>query len=89
MSQTEQDQPIAAIGYADAFKTMAGRIERNAEAFGGAFVLIGPDGKMVECLTISDNPNKAAFWSTLKGMVDLAINEVAQEERPAGYGGRR
>jgi hypothetical protein len=84
-----ESQPNPVPGYAEIFKRMAERIERNKEAFGGAFLMIGPDGKVVETLVISDEPNMAQFWGLAKIRIEVAQSEVAMSERNGAFGGRR
>lgn len=67
---------------ADVFREMASRIERNAsEDFGGAAVIIPPDGEAVEVLLLDSKRDASQFWSTVKTRVELALSEIQERER--------
>ena len=58
------------------FLNMAGRIDRGeASEFGGALVLVAPDGKKVEFLLNNPSPNLVAFWGFVKACIEDAFNE--------------
>ena len=62
------------------FRQIADRIERNAEdEFSGAFLIVPPgDCEPIDGLSVSSKPNIPAFFSGLRGMVEIAIAEVAE-----------
>lgn len=54
---------------------MAARIDRGeAPEFGGALVLVAPDGTKVEFLLSNPEPNIVAFWGFVKASIDDAFN---------------
>lgn len=69
------------------FEDMRERIERNAEVFAGAFVVVSPGGKKIENLIISPDASESLFWASLKGMIDVRLSEIAAEEAAQGRGG--
>ena len=69
------------------FEDMRERIERNAEVFAGAFVVVSPGGKKIENLIISPDASEPLFWSSLKGMIDVRLAEIAAEEAGQGRSG--
>ena len=62
------------------FRQIADRIERNAEdEFSGAFLIVPPgDCEPIDGLSVSSKPNIPAFFSNLRGQVEIAIAEVAE-----------
>ena len=70
------------------FRQIADRIERNAEdEFSGAFLIVPPgDCEPIDGLSVSSKPNIPAFFSNLRGQVEIAIAEVA--DAAAGGSGR-
>ena len=62
------------------FRQIADRIERNAEdEFSGAFLIVPPgDCEPIDGLSVSSKPNIPAFFSNLRGQVEMAIAEVAE-----------
>lgn len=66
------------------FAAMAERIKANAgDAFGGAFVIVAPDGSLLSTLILDPSSNPAMFWGTIKGKADIALSELEQQERAA------
>jgi hypothetical protein len=67
------------------FRQMADRIEKNAdEEFSGAFLVVPPgDCEPLDGLSVSSKPNIPAFFSNLRGMVEIAIEEL-QKDQPGG-----
>jgi hypothetical protein len=65
----------------DPFKAMAEEIDHNAAAnFGGGFVIVPPGGEPLRMLFLSPSPDQAIFWGTLRGVVDMALAEIAQQQ---------
>lgn len=87
-------QPLIEREQADhavAFKKMADRIERNWETdqFGGAFVIVDPEGNIKELLMLDNNQSPAMFWSNVKTIAEMAIAELEERQRALqGYGYR-
>lgn len=75
------------------FTDMARRVSANStEPFGGAFVVVLPDGSEFAGLLLDAAANPAMLLSMLKTRMDMALNEIADRERqqlPGGFGGRR
>lgn len=64
--------------YAKHFSDMAERIARNPNEFGGAYVVIGPDGTLVENAFFGPKANIAVFWGTAKTHISLEADAAAQ-----------
>jgi hypothetical protein len=69
---------------ADKFRTMADRIEKNAdEPFGGC-VMIFPPGENVEpveLLWLDAKTDHTSFWGTIKAKCDIAVAELGNQTR--------
>jgi len=71
------------------FTEMASRISGNQENdFGGAFVIISPDGKVTNGLFLTA-PDIPMFWSVIKAKMEIAVAEAAQAEQQNPFGMRR
>jgi hypothetical protein len=72
------------------FRQMADRIEKNAdEEFSGAFLVVPPgDCEPLDGLSVSSKPNIPAFFSNLRGMVEIAIAEVTDAANGGSGRGR-
>lgn len=76
---------------ADLFRRMADRLERNQnEGFGGAFVIVPPDGggAPIETLILDAGQDPAQYWVLLKSKCDLQIQQLDQQSRKTGAFGR-
>ena len=74
------------------FLDMAARIDLNAEqGFGGAFVIVPPgeEAKPRVLLMLDNAENPAMFWAALQTTAQIALQELANEEQRAGFGGLR
>lgn len=73
------------------FRAMADRLERGDPVeFGGAFLLVSPDSDdaAVDGVTWCSAPNPAAFWATVNGRVEMAIESFKGRQSPMGAGRR-
>lgn len=71
----------------DPFTKMAEMIERNADAFGGAFVIVPPDGGApVKGLMLS-SADSVQFWLMLSSQINKSLEEAKAPANP--YGQRR
>lgn len=76
---------------ADRFKAMAGLLEKNDSSFGGAFVIIPPEGggEPIETLILDSKQDLAQFWNAVITKCQIMLADVEQKQR-AGQGfGRR
>lgn len=75
------------------FEHMARRISANApEDFGGAMVVVGPDGKMAEFLSLDPSKDTGAFLASAQGKLAALVDEFKALEAAQGaglYGGMR
>ena len=75
------DSP-APKGPKEPFETMALQIETNSpNAFGGAFVIVPPEGDPISTLIIDQSGSVAQFWSLVKAKAELALAEIEQKDR--------
>lgn len=84
----KKDDPFEAV--ANTFRKMGDLVTKNiGEKFGGAFVIVDPDGKQVESLFINEG-TAGLFWGTLKAIVEQQLSEIDSKERNlrAGFGTR-
>lgn len=73
------------------FRDMADRLDRNADQdFGGAFVVIPPEGEAQTMLLIDSAKNPAIFWAALQTRVQIALQEIEEAQRGGmpGFGRR-
>ena len=81
----ERSPPTAA----DVFKAMSERIERNGlENFGGAAVIVSPDGKVISVLMVDESKETSQFWGLLKTRVQLEIQAATDSQRLGNAFGR-
>ena len=76
----------------EAFAEMAARVQAcPLKEFGGALVLVAPDGKRVEfLLTDPAQPaNIVAFWGFVKARIEDAYGEIANSPTMGGFGPQR
>lgn len=73
------------------FRAMADRLERGEpEEFGGAFLLVPPgDNPSVDGVSWHTAPNPVAFWATVQGQIEMAVEEFKGRTQPQGVGGHR
>ena len=68
------------------FDQMAAQIRLNKDAkFGGAFLMVPPDGDPVE-LVILGNDQPAIFWSSVKTLAEMALEAANKLQRRGGFG---
>jgi len=86
--EPKKDPPVS-----DYFRKMATAIDHNAAAgFGGAFVIIPPEGggNPIETLILDEKQDPAQFWimlqSKCKQQIDIA--DAAARNQQAGFGRR-
>jgi hypothetical protein len=73
---------------AQAFSKMSELVAKNTgEKFGGAFVIVDPDGQQLESLALND-ATPGLFWGVLKSIVEQQISVIDDKERKirAGFG---
>lgn len=65
------------------FAEMAALIRHNKEeSFGGAFVVVPPEGgEPLATLLLDNRQDVAQFWSTLKTKCDIALAQIGEQER--------
>jgi hypothetical protein len=82
MSFTDQAPPPRPKP-ADHFRRMAESIERNpAEGFGGALLIVPPDGEQpVEILLIGGTPDAARFWGLTQSTVKIELDKLDERQR--------
>ena len=81
MSDTPRSAPL---------RSMADRLDHNADAsFGGAFVIIPPEGEVQDMLILDRSASPAIFWASLQTRVQIALQEINEAERQGGFAGRR
>jgi hypothetical protein len=65
---------------------MAQAIDRNHGIFGGAFVVVSPDGETLEILILDPHADPATLWATLKAKCEMALMDMEQKQREAAAG---
>lgn len=75
--------PPAPLEPKDTFADMVARLIANGpEAFGGAFVIVPPQGgEPISTLIIDPSGSVAQFWSLVKAKAELALAEIEQKDR--------
>ena len=64
------------------FRDKADEIERNKDStFGGAFLLVGPDGNSADALIVGQKPDEFMFWGLVKAKVEIALAEADQRQK--------
>lgn len=72
-SSTERSSP---------FRAMAERIDLNRDqAFGGAFVIMAPDGTCHEMLLLDGGQFPAVFWSLVQTRAQIVLQQAEENER--------
>jgi len=81
----DDQQPDPAEERAKLFDAMAAQIRLNAKAkFGGAFLMVPPDGDPVELILLGqDQP--AIFWSSVKTLAEIALAAAEKLQRVSGF----
>lgn len=75
----KKEDPFAVV--ASTFRKMGDLVTKNTgEKFGGAFVVVDPDGTQVESLFLND-ATPGLFWGTLKSIVEQQLIEIDKKER--------
>ena len=76
--------------HAQPFRDMALDIDKN-EHFGGAFVVVPPEGagEPVQTLLLDPSPDPAQFWQMLLTKCQIQIAEIEQNRRSQTAFGRR
>lgn len=86
MDLVEPKDPYLTV--AQAFQNMHDLIAKNTgEKFGGAFVIVDPDGNQIESLFIND-ATPGLFWGALKAIIEQQLSKIDDTERKmrAGFG---
>lgn len=75
---------------ADIFRDMASKIELNSGSdFGGAVVIVPPDGLPIEILMLDSRKDAMHFWTQIKTVVDVATNQhLVDLKQKQTFGGR-
>lgn len=77
--------------FAEAFRDMADRIERNLESdFAGAILIVPPVGDPVAVMINDPTKDMESFWVVAESKIQIATMEYrAGKQGNAGFGGRR
>ena len=71
--------------YSIKFKEMAERIERNSqESFGGACVIVPPEGEPIELLIFDATADPAQFIGAVSARLSMALSALEQELKALG-----
>lgn len=75
---------------ADRFHKMGERITHNIEIsqFGGAAVIVPPQGEPIEVLILDSQGDVAQFWGTIQTRIQLVLQQL-QDQRAMGFGVKR
>lgn len=66
---------------ADHFRDLADKIERNKpEDFGGAFLIIPPDGEPIASILVGQ-PDLASFFAVVSGKLQVAVNAADEKSK--------
>lgn len=81
-------EPGTGKDFGKPFTDMAERIRRNMpQEFGGAVLIVGPDGQAIDVVMIGAHKDETFFWSTAKSKVMIECDEAIQRlEKPQGFG---
>lgn len=72
------------LDHAAIFRAMAEKIDTNRDnGFGGAFVIVAPNGATHDTLILDSAANGAAFWSLLSTRCQIELAEIDKNERGA------
>lgn len=73
----DPNQPPTKETPSDILRRVADLIERNpSNSFGGAAVVLPPEGAHIEVLILDPSVNLAQFWSALQGRIALTLQEL-------------
>lgn len=84
--------PIEPKDNAAAFRLVADKIDLNkTNGFGGAFVIVTPDGVVMDLLLLDNSQNPAMFLGLVKTRAEIALAEMEADSRQdnMGFGRRR
>lgn len=84
--------PVEPKDNAAPFCEMAEKINLNiANGFGGAFVVVSPDGTILSTLLLDNAQDPAMLWGTVKTRAEIALAEMEADSRQdnMGFGRRR
>ena len=75
---------------ANLFREMAARLDRvQAEEFGGCYLVVSPEGRTLDGVSVTKAPAEVAFWSEMIGRVDMVVEEQKRAaQSQGGFGGR-
>lgn len=80
--QPNLEEPPRPPDKAQLFVDMADRIGRNPSAdFGGAFLIVPPEGDHISTLILDSDRNLSQFWSLVKARAELALAQIQELER--------
>lgn len=88
-------QPLiekAEIDQSTPFAEMARKVMENAtNGFGGALVIVPPEGNPVELLMVKAGSDPGMFWGLVKSLADQAMGDLedAKRNQTQGWGGGR
>lgn len=63
------------------FADMALRIERNPNEFGGALVMVLPDGQLLTPAVFTPKPDLIAFFALVKSHIEVMEAEILDKSR--------
>ena len=80
------EQPNEAIARAKLFEDMAAQImlNKDAPAFGGAFLMIPPEGDPFSSLMLNQ-AEPSIFWAAVKTLADVAMAQLERGQRQQGF----
>ena len=86
---SREDTPTAASPNSAPFKEMAVKIDHNATStFGGAAVIIAPDGEKIELLLLDASGDPAQFWGTIASRIEITVDAYKDKVRQQRAFGR-
>lgn len=83
---SEVTLPTAPAKPSDLFREMASRIDLNPSEFQGAYLVVGPDGIIIQNAFFGPSSNIAVFWGTAKNHIGLEADEAARKADDATRG---
>ena len=79
---SKEDTPTDVSVNSIAFKEMAIKIDHNANTtFGGAAVIVAPDGEKVELLLLDASADPAQFWGTVSSRIEIILDNYKDKMR--------
>lgn len=85
---SDQPQQPSAPDHAAPFRNTADLIDDNrGRAFGGAFVVVLPDGTVIDGFLIDSKANAAMILANMQTKIAMALQEIADAERGGQHGG--